>query len=146
MRRIEQIIQSLLICLAGCPVVKIPCIFAVLISLIYTFIIRILDTVYEYRVYAVTKTSKETKVVEGSFRTGDGKSTTAVYGNVRYANGVPDDAKTTPIYVSLFDGNTYIAGKKLDIEGDYNFTNISNGTYRIVADRKRHTSELQSRI
>lgn len=108
-------------------------------SLDYEFTDLLPDTVYEYRVYAVTKTSKETKVVEGSFRTGDGKSTTAVYGNVRYANGVPDDAKTTPIYVSLFDGNTYIAGKKLDIEGDYNFTNISNGTYRIVATDGTHT-------
>lgn len=97
------------------------------------------DTVYEYRVYAVTKTSKETKVVEGSFRTGDGKSTTAVYGNVRYASGTPDDAKTAPIYVALFDGNTYIAGKKLEIEGDYNFTNISNGTYRVVATDGVHT-------
>ncbi len=109
------------------------------VSLDYEFTDLLPDTVYEYRVYAVTKTSRETKVVEGSFRTGDGKSTTAVYGNVRYANGVPDDAKTAPIYVSLFDGNTYIAGKKLDIEGDYNFTNISNGTYRIVATDGTHT-------
>lgn len=108
-------------------------------SLDYEFSGLTPDTVYEYRVYAVTKTSRETKVVEGSFRTGDGKSTTAVYGNVRYANGVPEDVKTTPIYVALFDGNTYIAGKKLDIEGDYNFTNISNGTYRVVATDGVHT-------
>lgn len=108
-------------------------------SLDYEFSDLSPDTVYEYRVYAVTKTSKETKVVEGSFRTGDGKSTTAVYGNIRYASGVPEDAKTAPIYVSLFDGNTYIAGKKLDIEGDYNFTNISDGTYRVVATNGAYT-------
>lgn len=108
-------------------------------SLDYEFSGLTPDTVYEYRVYAVTKTSRETKVVEGSFRTGDGKSTTAVYGNVRYANGVPEDAKTAPIYVALFDGNTYIAGKKLEIEGDYNFTNISNGTYRVFATDGAHT-------
>lgn len=108
-------------------------------SLDYEFSGLTPDTVYEYRVYAVTKTSRETKVVEGSFRTGDGKSTTAVYGNVRYASGVPEDAKTAPIYVALFDGNTYIAGKKLDIEGDYNFTNISNGTYRVVATDGTYT-------
>ena len=104
------------------------------VSLDYEFTGLSPDTVYEYRVYAVTKTSRETKVVDGSFRTGDGKSTTAVYGNVKYAGSALDAAKTTPIYVSLFDGNTYIAGKKLDVEGgDYNFTNISDGTYRIVA-------------
>lgn len=108
-------------------------------SLDYEFSGLTPDTVYEYRVYAVTKTSRETKVVDGSFRTGDGKSTTAVYGNVRYASSALDDAKDAPIYVSLFDGNTYIAGKKLDIEGDYNFTNISNGTYRVVATNGVYT-------
>ncbi|MCM1170558.1 MAG: fibronectin type III domain-containing protein [Clostridium sp.] len=106
-------------------------------SLDYEFTDLLPDTVYEYRVYAVTKTSKETKTVEGSFRTGDGKSTTAVYGNVKYAYGISADE---PIYVSLFDGNTYIAGKKLDVGGgDYNFTNISDGTYRIAATDGTHT-------
>ncbi len=109
------------------------------VSLDYEFVGLQPATVYEYRVYAVTKTSKETKVIEGSFKTGDGKSTTSVYGTVRYANGVTEENRKEPIYVSLFEGNTYVAGKTMDSEGEYNFTNISDGTYRIVATNGKFT-------
>ncbi|MCM1273103.1 MAG: YDG domain-containing protein [Clostridium sp.] len=102
-------------------------------SLDYKFTGLAPNTVYDYRVYAVTKVSKEMKVVEGSFKTGDGKSTGTVYGTVDYADGVSDEQRTEPIYVALYEGNIHIAGKLMDEVGEFNFTNIADGNYIVSA-------------
>ncbi len=105
------------------------------ISMDYTFRNLAPDTVYDYRVYAITSGSNEVKVVEGSFRTADLSSTATVYGSVTYADDLPDDYKTYPIYVALYDANTVIAGMELAAEDDidYIFKNVADGNYRIVA-------------
>lgn len=100
------------------------------------------DTVYEYEVYAITSTSKETKTVSGSFKTLSNKSTGTVYGNVAYSsdsNQLSDSFKTYPIYVSLMEGDTYITTKVFNSEEDlanapdFTFTQLADGTYRVVA-------------
>lgn len=105
------------------------------ISMDYTFRNLNPNTVYDYRVYAITSNSNEVKVVEGSFRTADLTSTATVYGSVTYGEELPDGYKTYPIYVALYDANTVIAGMELKSEGDvdYIFKNVADGNYRIVA-------------
>lgn len=101
------------------------------------------DTVYDYRVYAITKISKEVKVVEGSFRTADSNSTVSIYGNVSYDTDLSEEFKTYPVYVNLYDANVAIAGIQIDDETDmdYIFKNISDGAYRITATNGLLTKE-----
>ncbi len=101
----------------------------------YTFRNLQSNTVYDYKVYAITSNSNEVKVVEGSFRTADLTSTATVYGSVTYGEELPDGYKTYPVYVALYDANTVIAGMELKSEEDvdYIFKNVADGNYRIVA-------------
>ncbi|MBQ9934859.1 MAG: hypothetical protein IJO70_03340 [Lachnospiraceae bacterium] len=101
----------------------------------YTFRNLESNTVYDYKVYAITSNSNEVKVVEGSFRTADLTSTATVYGSVTYGEELPDDYKTYPVYVALYEANTVIAGVELKTEDDvdYIFKNVADGNYRIVA-------------
>lgn len=93
------------------------------------------ETVYDYRIYAVTKTSREIRTIEGSFKTGSNNSMANIRGTAVYDENLVAEYDRYPIYVSLFDGNTYIAGYKLEGPSDtaYEFNKIADGTYRIVA-------------
>ncbi|MBQ9234483.1 MAG: hypothetical protein IJ167_10700, partial [Lachnospiraceae bacterium] len=93
------------------------------------------DTEYDYKVYASTLTSKEVKTYEGRFKTSSKDSTGVVYGSVSYDNALTTEAKTYPIYVALYSGNTYIKSAKIDSAEDnkYKFADIADGTYRVVA-------------
>ncbi len=101
----------------------------------YTFRNLESNTVYDYRIYAIAADSNEVKVIEGSFRTADLSSTATVYGSVTYDEELPDEYKTYPVYVALYDANTVIAGVSLESEEDtdYIFKNLADGNYRIVA-------------
>ena len=101
----------------------------------YTFRNLTPDTEYDYKIYASTKTSKEVKVIEGKFKTGRNDATGVVYGSVTYDAALTDGAKTYPIYVALYSGNTYIKSAKINDADDnkYKFTDVSDGNYRIVA-------------
>ena len=101
----------------------------------YTFRNLTPDTEYDYKIYASTKTSKEVKVIEGRFKTGRNDATGVVYGSVTYDSALTDGAKTYPIYVALYSGNTYIKSAKINDADDnkYKFTDVSDGNYRIVA-------------
>lgn len=92
-------------------------------------------TVYDYKVYAITKTSKEVRVIEGSFKTADDKSIATIKGTAVYAPEIFADYDKYPIYVSLYEGNVFVAGDKLEDDSDkeYIFTNVADGTYRVVA-------------
>lgn len=113
------------------------------ISMDYTFRNLEPNTVYNYRVYAITKISKEVKIVEGSFRTADSSSTASIYGNVSYDTDLADEFKTYPIYVNLYDANVAIAGIQINDETnmDYIFKNIPDGAYRIAATNGLLTKE-----
>lgn len=93
------------------------------------------ETVYDYKIYAVTKTSKEVRTIEGSFKTGSNNSMTSIRGTAVYDENLVPEYDRYPIYVSLYEGNTYVAGYKLEGPTDtaYEFNKVSDGTYRIVA-------------
>ncbi len=90
------------------------------------------DTVYWYKVYATTKTSNETKVYEGSFKTTNPDAIGSVTGTVTYGDGVDE---TYPIYVSLYEANTVVATDVIedDTDSSYLFENVNDGIYRVVA-------------
>lgn len=113
------------------------------VSMDYTFRNLEPDTVYNYKVYAITKISKEVKVVEGSFRTASNNSKATLYGSVSYADDIEEGFKTYPIYVNLYDANVAIAGVQLNSESEieYLFKNIADGAYRIVATNGMLTKE-----
>ncbi len=93
------------------------------------------DTVYDYKVYAITKTSKEIQTIEGSFKTSNNTDIASIRGTVTYDDSIPDTYEKYPVYVSIYEGNTFIAGTKLTSpdEDNYIFNNLKDGTYRIVA-------------
>ena len=92
------------------------------------------NTKYDYKVYASTKTSKEIKTYEGSFKTSSREATGVIYGSARYDSNFTDEMKNFPIYVTLYDGNTFIKTARINSDGDeYKFTDVSDGAYRIVA-------------
>ena len=101
------------------------------------------DTEYEYRVYVMTNISKETRIVEGRFKTAKSDAKGKVYGTVSYGNDLSDTFKTYPIYVNLCVGNTIVAGTKIDDETDnsYVFENVADGNYRIMASNGLLTKE-----
>ncbi len=105
------------------------------LSLNYQFRNLMPDTVYDYKIYATTHDTKEVKVVEGSFRTADADSTATVKGAVYYDEDLVEGYKTYPIYVALYEANTVVAGVNLEGPEDvkYEFENVPNGTYRVVA-------------
>lgn len=113
------------------------------IEMIYNFSKLSPDTVYNYRVHAATLNSDETRVVEGSFRTLSGDSTTTVYGSAMYDSDLPEEVKEKPIFVNLYNGNTIIAGEVVTSADNprYMFNGISDGTYRIVATNGMLTKE-----
>lgn len=90
------------------------------------------DTVYDYKVYASNEKG-EVKSYEGSFRTLSVRATGSVYGDVTYADNIVN--KDYPVYVSLYEANTVVASTKLEAAEDtaYLFTNLSDGSYRVVA-------------
>lgn len=105
------------------------------VSMDYTFRNLTANTVYDYRVYAIAANSNEVQVIEGSFRTADNTSTASVYGSVTYDDELPEDYKTYPVYVALYEANTVVAGVQLDgpETKDYIFKSVADGNYRIVA-------------
>ena len=105
------------------------------IEMIYNFSKLTPDTVYNYRIHAATLNSSEERVIEGSFRTLTGNSTTTIYGTASYNASLPDDIKEKPIYVNLYSGETILAGEVVtgNDNARYMFTGVSDGTYRIVA-------------
>lgn len=90
------------------------------------------DTVYDYKVYA-SNAKGEVKSYEGSFRTLSVRASGSVYGDVTYADNIVN--KEYPVYVSLYEANTVVASTKLEDADDtaYLFTNLSDGSYRVVA-------------
>lgn len=105
------------------------------IEMIYNFSKLTPDTVYNYRIHAATLNSSEERVIEGSFRTLTGNSTTTIYGTASYNASLPDDIKEKPIYVNLYSGEMILAGEVVtgNDNARYMFTGVSDGTYRIVA-------------
>ena len=101
------------------------------------------DTTYDYRVHAKTKTSNEEIVVSGSFKTLNYDKGTTIRGTADYAAGTDDAFKNFPIYVSLYKGNTAVAGAKItDADNTaFFFDDIPAGSYRIVATDGSLTSE-----
>ncbi len=90
------------------------------------------DTVYDYKVYASNEKG-EVKSYEGSFRTLSVRAAGSVYGDVTYADNIVN--KQYPVYVSLYEANTVVASTKLEDADDtgYLFTNLLDGSYRVVA-------------
>ena len=109
----------------------------------YTFRNLTPDTEYDYKVYASTLTSKEVKTYEGRFKTSSKESTGVVYGTASYDTNLTEGAKTYPIYVALYSGNTYIKSAKIDSadDNDFKFTDVADGTYRVVATNGELTKE-----
>lgn len=102
------------------------------------------NTVYDYRVRAVTEKSSEERVITGRFQTLTGASTTTIFGNAVYADSMPESEKEKPIYVNLYYGTTNIGGDVVAADsenGRYMFTGISDGTYRIVATNGTFSKE-----
>lgn len=118
------------------------------IEMIYNFSKLSPNTVYNYRVHAATLNADETRVVEGSFRTLSGNSTTTVYGSATYDSDLPEEVKADPIFVNLYNGNTIIAGETVTSADNprYMFTGVSDGTYRIVATNGTLTKEASVTI
>lgn len=113
------------------------------IEMIYNFSKLTPDTVYNYRVHAATLNSSEERVIEGSFKTLSGNSTTTIYGTAAYNDSLPDDVKNKPIYINLYRGNTIVGGEVVTSADNtrYMFTGVSDGTYRIVATNGTLTKE-----
>ena len=113
------------------------------IEMIYNFSKLTPDTVYNYRVHAATLNSSEERVIEGSFKTLSGNSTTTIYGTAAYNDSLPDDVKDKPIYINLYRGNTIVGGEVVTSADNtrYMFTGVSDGTYRIVATNGTLTKE-----
>ena len=113
------------------------------IEIIYNFSKLTPDTVYNYRVHAATLNSSEERVIEGSFKTLSGNSTTTIYGTAAYNDSLPDDVKDKPIYINLYRGNTIVGGEVVTSADNtrYMFTGVSDGTYRIVATNGTLTKE-----
>lgn len=114
------------------------------ITMNYDFTKLTPNTVYEYRVRAVTEKSSEERVITGRFQTLTGASTTTVFGNAVYADSMPESEKEKPIYVNLYYGTTNIGGDVVAADsedGRYMFTGISDGTYRIVATNGTFSKE-----
>lgn len=113
------------------------------IEMIYNFSKLTPDTVYTYRVHAATLNSSEERVIEGSFKTLSGNSTTTIYGTAAYGSNMPEDVKEQPIYINLYSGDTVIGGELVSGQDNtrYMFTGISDGTYRIVATNGVLTKE-----
>lgn len=114
------------------------------IEMIYNFSKLTPDTVYNYRVHAATENSSETRVIEGSFKTLSGNSTTTIYGTAVYNDSLPDDVKDKPIYINLYRGNTVVGGEIVTSADNtrYMFTGVSDGTYRIVATNGTLSKEV----
>lgn len=114
------------------------------IEMIYNFSKLTPDTVYNYRVHAATENSSETRVIEGSFKTLSGNSTTTIYGTAAYNDSLPDDVKDKPIYINLYRGNTVVGGEIVTSADNtrYMFTGVSDGTYRIVATNGTLSKEV----
>ncbi len=114
------------------------------ITMNYDFTKLTPNTVYEYRVRAVTEKSSEERVITGRFQTLTGASTTTIFGNAVYADSMPESEKEKPIYVNLYYGTTNIGGDVVAADsedGRYMFTGISDGTYRIVATNGTFSKE-----
>lgn len=114
------------------------------ITMNYDFTKLTPNTVYEYRVRAVTEKSSEERVITGRFQTLTGASTTTIFGNAVYADSMPKSEKEKPIYVNLYYGTTNIGGDVVAADsedGRYMFTGISDGTYRIVATNGTFSKE-----
>lgn len=114
------------------------------ITMHYDFTKLTPNTVYEYRVRAVTEKSSEERVITGRFQTLTGASTTTIFGNAVYADSMPKSEKEKPIYVNLYYGTTNIGGDVVAADsedGRYMFTGISDGTYRIVATNGTFSKE-----
>lgn len=114
------------------------------ITMHYDFTKLTPNTVYEYRVRAVTEKSSEERVITGRFQTLTGASTTTIFGNAVYADSMPESEKEKPIYVNLYYGTTNIGGDVVaedSEDGRYMFTGISDGTYRIVATNGTFSKE-----
>lgn len=93
------------------------------------------NTIYDYRIYAITKTSREVCVVYGSFKTGSSKASASIKGSAIYSEEIMDEYNKYPVFVNVYEGNVIVAGKKIESEADSNFefTNLPNGSYRITA-------------
>ncbi|MGN0436536.1 MAG: YDG domain-containing protein, partial [Wujia sp.] len=93
------------------------------------------DTVYDYKIYAITETSREIKVIEGSFKTTNTANMANIKGNVTYSPDIPSDYTQYPVYVTLYEADTALAGAMLSdsASNTYTFNNLPNGTYRIIA-------------
>lgn len=114
------------------------------ITMNYDFTKLTPNTVYEYRVRAVTEKSSEERVITGRFQTLTGASTTTIFGNAVYADSMPESETEKPIYVNLYYGTTNIGGDVVAADsedGRYMFTGISDGTYRIVATNGTFSKE-----
>ena len=90
------------------------------------------DTVYDYKILAKSETSKEVRTIEGQFKTKSTDGKGSVIGTVEYGEGA---TPSYPVYVSLFEGNTFIETVVLEDEKDtdFRFNGIKDGAYNVVA-------------
>lgn len=92
------------------------------------------DTVYEYLIYAIAENTDEECIVTGAFRTLDTKDKGIIEGTATYSDAIAEGYDKYPVYISLYDGNTYIAGKVIeDADDRFVFENVPDGTYRVEA-------------
>ena len=97
------------------------------------------DTVYDYKIYARTVTSGESREITGSFRTQDNNSKASITGNVTYADNLSATEKLKTIYVGLYSGNVLVASESIDpsVQSRYDFDQVRDGSYTIKASNGR---------
>ncbi len=101
------------------------------------------NTVYNYRVIAISEAG-ENLTYTGKFMTLDGsKIGSTIIGKVKYNDNVSEEDKKQSIFVSLYDGNTCIRSVEKNNGEAFEFYNIPDGSYNIVATNGLYTNTIQ---
>lgn len=100
------------------------------------------STTYYYRIIGVSEAG-ENLTYEGKFKTtgGEEKGIT-VTGKVRYNDNVALEDRANKIYVSLYNGNTCVRSIEKNDGDTFEFDNVADGTYSIVATNGLYTYTL----
>ncbi len=101
------------------------------------------DTIYNYRIIAISEAG-ENLTYTGKFKTLDGSQIgSTIIGKVKYNDTLSDEDKNQSIFVSLYNGNTCIRSIEKNNGEAFEFYNIPDGSYNIVASNGLYTNTIQ---